>query len=358
MPFSVGVFYKSRHSRITALAAVFLLLAAVACSDISASEMPKLQGIRGPMQPAPPQDSDAQAPQAAQTPQAQAPPPAAEQPDEEPAPKKAAYDAAIFQPTMTSDQIAFLKRIGHVQTAVVAENSDFHKLLKSVVPNCMFHYGRDMPLMDALDTILEASTDRAEIRDSRYLILTGDRGPYLQGKAFLWFDMQSGIALGGFYFRPTNGEPTPTLAVFSKQVKDKYLEMSQLPTEFAVEVNQWSGDRGVPPVLTRYFLTGGNKRVLLVHDEDYCSAEDSVSDPSGRDCEQINADAADMDVTAAYYLELTHNATNATEWMALGEDQVAWIQVRDNTCGAVIDPLGCRIRMAHRRTRAILALEP
>lgn len=259
---------------------------------------------------------------------------------------------------MTTDQIAFLKRIGHVQTGLVAENSDFHKLLKSVVPNCMFHYGRDMPLMDALDMILKVSTDRVQILDSRYLILSGNAGPYLQGKAFMWFDMQSGIALGGFYFHPTNGEPTPTLAVFSRQVKEKYLEMSQLPAAFAVEANQWSGDAGVPPVLTRYFLTGSNKRVLLAHDEDYCSADDSVSDRSGRECEQMNADAADIDVTAAYYLELTHNATNATGWMALGQDQVAWIRVRDNTCGGVIDPLGCRIRLSRKRTKAILAQAP
>jgi uncharacterized protein YecT (DUF1311 family) len=310
------------------------------------------------MRPPPSKDADAQGPQPAQTPQNQSPHPAAEQPDDQPAPQKAAYDPAIFQPTMTSDQMAFLKRIGHVQTELVAENSDFHKLLKSVVPNCMFHYGRDMPLMDALDMILKASTDRVQIRDSRYLILTGNTGPYLQGKAFLWFDMQSGIALGGFYFHPTNGEPTPTLAVFSRQVKERYLEMSQLPAAFADEVNQWSGDTGVPPVLTRYFLTGSNKRVLLAHDEDYCSADDSVSDSAGRECEQMNADAADIDVTAAYYLELTHNATNATEWMALGEDQVAWIRVRDNTCGGVIDPLICRIRMSRKRTRAILAGAP
>jgi hypothetical protein len=40
-------------------------------------------------------------------------------------------------------------------------------------------------------------------------------------------------------------------------------------------------------------------------------------------CEQMNADAADMDVTAAYYLEQTHHATNATAWMIEGDDQVA-----------------------------------
>jgi uncharacterized protein YecT (DUF1311 family) len=316
----------------------------------------KAQSPRGPMEPtsAPQPDAQAEAPTPASAPEAQTTQPAASQTDEPAAPQKAPYDPSIFQPTMTADQLAFLKRIGHVSTGIVAQNNDFHKLLKSVVPDCEFHYGRDMSLMDALDMLLKTSTERAQIRDNRYLLLSADTGPYLNGKAFMWFDMQSGIALGGFFFHPTNGEPTPTLAVFSKQVKESYLEMSQLPSGFAEVVNEWSANEGVQPILTRYFLTGSKKRVLLAHDEDYCSAADAVTDDAGRDCEQMNADAADLDMNAAYYLEQTHNATNATEWMALGEDQIAWIQVRDNTCGGVIDPLGCRIRMAHERTRVIV----
>lgn len=318
----------------------------------------KSQSPRGPMEPTPAPQPDAQAEEPAPASNAQTTQPAASQPDGPAFPQKAPYDPSIFQPTMTADQIAFLRRIGHVQTGVVAQDSDFHKLLKSVIPDCEFHYGRDMPLIDALDMLLQTSPERVQIRDGRYLLLSSNTGPYLNGKTFMWFDMQTGIALGGFYFHPGNGEPTPTLAVFSKQVKENYLEMSQLPTAFAETVNEWSADEGVRPILTRYFLTGDKKRVLLAHDEDYCSAADSVNDPSGRDCEQMNADAADLDMNAAYYLEQTDNATNATEWMALGQDQIAWIQVRDNTCGGVVDPIGCRIRMAHERTRVILARSP
>ena len=54
----------------------------------------------------------------------------------------------------------------------------------------------------------------------------GERGG---PRGFIWIDMQQGIALGGIFFHPTNGEPTPTLTLFSKQVEENSLEMSQLP---------------------------------------------------------------------------------------------------------------------------------
>jgi uncharacterized protein YecT (DUF1311 family) len=339
--------------RLLAFAIVFLF-AASSHLDVAARESRDTQAAHGPMQ-ASPTEADSQQSQ----PQSQAPEqPAPTEPDEAAQPPKAVFDPAIFLTKVPGDQLAFLSNYDHSASGDVANDKAFRKLLKTVVPDCMFHYGNDMPLLDSIEMVLKNSKVPVEIRDGRYVTVSGRSGPYLSGKGFMWFDLQSGIALGGFYFHPTNGEPTPTLAVFSKQVKGKYLEMGQLPPAFADKVNQWSADNRVQPVLTRYFLTGRNERVLLSHDEDYCSAANSVSDASNRDCEQLNADAADIDMDAAYYLEQTHNATNATEWMALGEDQIAWGQVRDNTCGSLGDPLPCRIRMAHERTRVILTRAP
>jgi hypothetical protein len=59
----------------------------------------------------------------------------------------------------------------------------------------------------------------------------------------------------------------------------------------------------------------------------------------------MNADAADTDLIAAYYLEQTNHATNATEWMITDPDAAAWIRVRDNTC---------RIVMTRERTHLII----
>jgi uncharacterized protein YecT (DUF1311 family) len=71
----------------------------------------------------------------------------------------------------------------------------------------------------------------------------------------------------------------------------------------------------------------------------------------------MNADAAEVDMNAAYYLEQVNYATNATAWMINGEDQVAWIAIRDRTCVGP-NPLPCRIRMTRQRTRVIVTRNP
>lgn len=226
--------------------------------------------------------------------------------------------------------------------------------MHSVIPDCMFHYGRDMPLPDALDKVFAGSPLPVQIRDGRYVMVSGRSGPYLAGRGFVWIDMQDGIALGGFYFRPTNGEPTPTVTIFSRQLKETSLKMSQLPAAFAEDLSQWSAESNIPPVTTRYTITGNNKKILLEHNEDYCAPADPTGAPAEGDCEQMNADAADIDMNAAYYLEQTHHATNGTAWMIAGDDQVAWIQVREDACRVGPDPLRCRIRMTRERTHAII----
>jgi uncharacterized protein YecT (DUF1311 family) len=174
----------------------------------------------------------------------------------------------------------------------------------------------------------------------------------------MWIDMQDGIALGGFYFRPTNGEPTPTVNLFSDQVRDRALKMSQLPAAFAEDLSRWSEENRIPPITTRYFITGYYEKILLEHDEDFCVPADGTAPPRKDACLQMNADAADVDVTAAYYLEQTHHATNATAWMISGGDQGAWIQVRTSTCRVGPDPVGCYILMTRQRTQVILRRTP
>jgi len=238
-------------------------------------------------------------------------------------------------------------------------DKQFRKLMKTFVPDCMFHYGRDMPLSDALDIVFKDSILQVLIRDGRYLSISGLNGPYLAGRGFLWIDMQEGIGLGGFYFHPTNGEPTPSLVIFSRQVvKQDSLGLSQLPPAFADDLIQWSTESRVPPVTTRYFITGSNKRILLEHDEEFCSKADGTSASPDSGCVLMDADAADADMTAASYLDQTHHATNATAWMINDPDQIAWLQVRNNTCSAGPDPLRCHIRMTRERTAVIINRSP
>jgi len=263
------------------------------------------------------------------------------------------FDKAMFLKPIPADQLTFLKGFAGAASYDLYRDKQFHKLMKSFVPDCMFHYGRDKPLGDALDEVFDHSQIPVQIREGRYVMLSGLGGKYLAGRGFLWIDMQDGIGLGGFYFRPTNGEPTPAMNIFSRQVKEDYLSLSELPPAFAQDFGGWVGASRVPPVTVRYFLTGENRKVLLEHDEDFCLYPDGSPALAGSGCEQMNADAADFDLTAAEYTDATHHATNATAWMLSGSDQ-AWLQVRASACGGLADPLGCRIRLTRQRVRMIV----
>jgi hypothetical protein len=270
-----------------------------------------------------------------------------------PAPK---YDPGIFQSPIPGDQLQFLTQFDGVPSNDLIKDGKFRKLLRTVLPDCTFHYGWDMPLANAIDKVIKGSPLPVRVRDGRYAMVAGRMGPYLGGRGFVWIDMQDGIALGGFYFHPTNGEPTPALNIFSKQLKEDTLGMSQLPPAFAEDMLQWSAQSRVPPVVTRYFITGDKRKILLEHDVDYCTPPAGAIPPSAPPpnmCQQMNADAADIDLIAAYYLDQTNHATNATAWM-IDPDATAWIQIRDNTCTAGPNPLGCRILMTRERTRLIL----
>jgi uncharacterized protein YecT (DUF1311 family) len=266
------------------------------------------------------------------------------------------YDESLFQRRIPKDQLAFLSQFAGAASDELYRDKQFHKLMRAFVPDCTFHYGSDKSLGDALDEVIKGSTERVQIREARYVLLSGHMGPFLAGKGFLWIDMQEGIGLGGFYFHPTNGEPTPTVNIFSRQVvKEMLLDASELPPAFAEDLAAWSQAERVPALTTRYFITGSNKKILLEHDEDYCAP---ASGPEYNDCDQMNADASDIDMDAASYLEQTHHVTNATAWMITDPDQVAWIDVRNRTCGNVLDPLGCHVRMTRERTHLILHAPP
>jgi hypothetical protein len=234
-----------------AVVAISLTVPPLIAQAIPASDAP-------PVQEAPPPPPDAQQPQPPQEPPVPLPPPPP-------------YDIGLFQNRIPAPALAFLTQFNGAPSGNLYRDHQFKDVIGSNIPNCMFHYGRDMPLSDALDKVLPDSQVPVQIRDNRYVLLAGERGPYLGGRGFIWIDMEDGVVLGGFFFRPTNGEPTPTLAAFSRQIKtkDRSIAISQLPPAFQDDLIQWSTQSGVAPVTTRYFLTGNDKRILLEHTEDY-----------------------------------------------------------------------------------------
>ena len=115
------------------------------------------------------------------------------QTQEAPAQPPEFYDDAIFQKPIPPDQLAFVTQFAGVPSNDLFRDKQFRKLMKSFVPDCMFHYGSDMPLDDALDRVFSGSRDPVVIRDGRYLLLSGARGPYLMGRGFLWIDLKKGM---------------------------------------------------------------------------------------------------------------------------------------------------------------------
>jgi uncharacterized protein YecT (DUF1311 family) len=259
---------------------------------------------------------------------------------------------AQFQDTIAAGQLAFLNGYAGRPTRELLKDKQFRALMKAAIPRTEYHYGRDMPLSEALEDALDGSPLPLNVRDGRYVTVMGMQGPYLRGRGFLWFDLQEGIALGGFYFTPTNGEPTPTLTVFSRQLRQTTLTLSELPREFVDDLSQWSAVARIPPITPRYFIPDNGRKYVLEHDEDYCWHPAGTPAPPEDECMQANLDAANADMDAAYFMKETHNAANATAWM-LDPEQVSWLAVRASTCVGP-NALGCRVRMTRERTRVIL----
>lgn len=256
----------------------------------------------------------------------------------------------VLQSLIPPDQLAFLSAYAGQPVKALLKDKRYKALLKQATPRTTYHFGRDMSMAGAMDMVMDGSKVPVSIRDGRYVTVVGTNGPYLRGRGMMWFDLQVGTALGTFYFSPTNGEPTPTLTVFSRQLTDTDLSMGQMPPPFVDDLNQWALADHIPAVSPRYFIPDNGKKYVLVHDEEYCAAPPGAAVPPANICEQLMDQAADADMNAAYFMKETHNAANATAWM-LGPDQIAWVGVRDHTCGAV---LGCRIRLARARTRVLM----
>ncbi len=134
--------------------------------------------------------------------------------------------------------------------------------------------------------------------------------------------------------------------------------MNQLPPAFADDLSRWSAENDIRPVTTRYFINGYKEKIVLLHDEDYCAPRDGSAARSKTSCQQMNADAADVDERAAEYVDQTGHVTNATAWMINGRSTPEWIQIRDSTCRLGPDPLGCYIILTRQHTRIIIYRHP
>jgi hypothetical protein len=236
-------------------------------------------------------------------------------------PSSPPLDQAIFQKSIARNQLEFLNDYTGRPAYEVVRERRLHELVNMVVPYTPFHFGLDMPLPNAIEAILSGSPTPVEIREGRYMMVSTQSGRGA-ARGFIWLDMQEGIALGGIFFHPTNGEPTPTLTLFSKQVKQDSVDMGQLPVAFAQDLSQWAAMAGIPPITTRYFINASSEKIVLAHDEDFCRRAEGMPVLPEDVCKQMNASAAEVDTKAAHFLDQTHYASNATMRMTVGRSTV------------------------------------
>jgi uncharacterized protein YecT (DUF1311 family) len=266
---------------------------------------------------------------------------------------------SLFVNPIASDQLTFLNGFARRSSDKVLRDGKYRKLIHTVVPAFPIHFRvDDESLAGTLETVLQSVPLPVEIRDGRYAMIASRGTPTLRGKGFMWVDMQEGIAMGGIFFYPRNGEPTPTVTVFSNQVDQDSLAMSQFPRAFYEDLTKWSAETGVPTVVTRYFINAGGEKVLLQHDEDFCAPMEHRPPTPDEVCEQLSADAAEIDLDAAYFLASTGYASNASAQNTIQSEQNVWIHLRDETCHAGPDEIPCRIRMTRERTHVLLKNRP
>jgi len=281
---------------------------------------------------------------------AQQPAPDAAVPQQDaPPPPPGPPPPAVLQNLLPPADLGFLDGYANDTSNDILKDKRFKNLLKQAIPHTEYHYGTDKSLQDASEELLRTNAIPITVREHRFVTISTRGGSYLAGKTLMWFDLQTGMALGSIYFHPTNGEPAPTLTVFSRQITDTDLSMSQLPEDFIIDLNNWERGTGIPAISPQYFIPANGKKYVLMHDEDYCYHDQDEPAPEG--CEQANSDAADDDMNAAYFMQETHNAANATAWM-LEPDQIEWLGVRDRTCG--LNGFACRIAITRRRTAVLI----
>jgi hypothetical protein len=247
--------------------------------------------------------------------------------------------------------IAWLKAYADRTTFEVKSDSRFEKTIVAATPLTVFHLGADVPLPVAIISTLSGPAFPVQLRDGRYLTIFAQRTARGGGESFYWFDLQNGITFGGIYFRPTNGEPTPSLTIFSGQVGDRVNKETQLPPAFLRDLEAWRAARNVPAAVVRYFVNGAAWKSPLLHDSDACAAK-NASDA----CQTLNERAAELDMQAGLYLLRSRYAEGTSTVTQLDAAQQQWLTSRQTSCANKSDAAGCMAQMTRARAQEIIKM--
>jgi uncharacterized protein YecT (DUF1311 family) len=254
-----------------------------------------------------------------------------------------------------ADRFAWLAKLKGASSSRDAVLSDeFPRLLAAIVPGANYHFHVDMPLVNAFTTIIRGAAQPIGVRDGRYMTLAACVSPNCVGaRAMLWIDIDGGLSIGAIDFNPSNGEPTPTETLFSTQILDPVTDAPQLPATFLTDLAVWSHASRTRAPVARYFINGRGLKTVVPHNEDSCASERAMLPPSL--CAAMNAETADQDMQAAFYLLVNSYANGTPSRTAAEADQGKWLRDRQAACGAGAntEALACRRTYARDRVRAL-----
>jgi uncharacterized protein YecT (DUF1311 family) len=260
---------------------------------------------------------------------------------------------------MRPADLAWLEPFLNQTTHDVWMHSRFKEIVSAAAPNAIYHFHVDLPLGAAFSAVLSGPGAPVQVRDDRYMLLSAcAAAPCVTGRALAWIDLEVGLVFGAIEFNPTNGEPTPTLTIFSAQVGDRVARRFELPPAFLQDLELWSRATRLRGTTVRYFINKDGWKSLVAHDEDACQGADRSSLALTM-CAATNADAADQDMRAAYLLLANQFDEKSSMRDALKADQDKWLQDRGALCpGAATDAatVACRLKVTRERTQALTAL--
>ena len=260
--------------------------------------------------------------------------------------------------TADPGRLSWLRDLAGASTHEATLAGHFDDLVSDAAPDVAYHFHVDMPVANALRMILRGAGEPILVRANRFVILSACNTPACSdGRAFVWADTERGIEIAGIDFAPSNGEPTPTLTLFSKQVLDPVTKRVQLPPDFVEDLATWTRASRHRSVAARYFVNRDGIKTVLLHDEDNCHGADRSS-LAATLCRSMNLDAADQDLAAAYYVLLATFADKTPMRAALQADEDKWLADRKATCGVGTDgpALACRLKAAQERASALTDL--
>ena len=142
------------------------------------------------------------------------------QPVEPPSQPGSNYDPQMFQAPLPPADLAYLRQFSGAPAKDLLRDKQFKKLMKLFVPGCIFHYGRDMSLPDALSMAFDGSRIRSSCVTTATSSSSANRDRTSRAAAFsgsTWRPVSR--SAGSTSFPPTANRPPPSISSRSKSRK-------------------------------------------------------------------------------------------------------------------------------------------